>query len=168
MLWPENLDKLVVGEGAACTLFSFEPDLGTFGCVRAYANEAHGEQHRGLEPNFGAGLTSLFARIGKLWGPRRFEAVLTSHNGEAFWVKEFLQAYMRHSELFPGSDRFHHIFATHGDLGAAAPQLHLSLFALQPRSVPPPHGDSALLFAVSDDGHMGACVWERSAAGSPP
>jgi len=118
------------------------------------------ERHfRQREPNQAEGLTEVFHQLRQhpLLRGQRVAYVLSCQTGEAYWAKEFAQAYLRNAELFPEPLVVEDVAQTLGEAGAAAGALQAGygLYLLSKRG-----GGRVLVCGSSDGGCVGACVLE--------
>jgi len=116
-------------------------------------------------PCMAEGLTQVFRtlRLNPALGNQRVDAVLTCQPGEAFWSKEFSQAYLRNAALMPEPLRVKTVGEYLGDAGAGAGPVMLGA-ALLPTRRQTREASRTLIYGSADGGKIGACVVESGVA----
>ncbi|AKQ70359.1 3-oxoacyl-(acyl-carrier-protein) synthase [Myxococcus hansupus] len=162
-------DGIIPGEGAGFVLVSKAGGMETrahtargrvLGCALA-TDERHFLQP---QPPLGHGLTEVFQRlrVHPVTGTRRADFFLSCQSTEAFWGREFTQAYLRNIELLPEPLTGEVIAGSLGDPGAAAGiiQTGMALHARGNWGEARPGVWRTLVYGCSDRGHVGACMVE--------
>ncbi|GHH02748.1 3-oxoacyl-ACP synthase [Comamonas sp. JC664] len=162
-------DGIIPGEGAGFALVSKAGGMKprsdaargqVLGCALA-TDDRHFMQSR---PPLGHGLTHVFHRLRThpVTGARRADFFLSCQPTEAFWGREFTQAYLRNIELLPEPLTGEVIAGSLGDPGAAAGiiQTGMALHARGNWGEARPGTWRTLVYGCSDRGHVGACMVE--------
>ncbi len=163
LLEDPNLDGRIPGEAAAVFLVAPAttiPRTEVLALIAAIETDhdatGFAEFHQGQSLNRGHGLTRVMQRLASAFRGRA-DTVVTGQPSEGYWGRELSYAYLRNVPLMP--EPFHHRTpgTEIGDAGAAAGgvALHRALGELRPTGRAAAPRRSALVYAVSDEGHIG-------------
>ncbi|MBA3548086.1 MAG: 3-oxoacyl-ACP synthase [Nannocystis sp.] len=168
-LGADNIDGLLPGEGAAFILLAGHPPrrvaYPVYGRIIASATGREPRPYQEREsPSLAAGLTHVLTCLRELagLGEERVEYALSCQPGAVFWTRELVQAYLRHTTLFPEPFLVTSINESLGDAGAASGALLVAraLWATKAAGDRRPETLRTLVYGCSNAGEVGACVVE--------
>jgi 3-oxoacyl-[acyl-carrier-protein] synthase-1 len=167
LLDSRNLDGRIPGEAAVFLLVG-RPDalvrIPRVGVVSALGSDSDSECFDGYlageTVNRASALTRIFRNL-RRGCSYRMDVVVSGQPGESFWGREFSYAYLRNVDAMPEPLAFLACGTEVGDVGAAAGGVALcrALGELGPsKDAARCLRDTALVYAASDRGEVGACV----------
>lgn len=173
LLSTANLDGRIPGEAAVVLLVGNAdaiPSQRATTSVTAIACDVEAASFQRCVSGRAVGRADALTRVFRSLSPAfetRCEAIYTGQSCESFWQREFNLAYLRNVSVMPEPLRHYAAAYELGDLGAAAgaAALALAISDLDPSAFAhtrAPGFARALVYDMSDDGHVGALAAFRA------